>query len=173
VIGGLRSPLALLLGPATLALGLAVLVVSNQVVVIGPFDRAQIGWGVALPLILVSPAMSVLGGRLADSPRASAAVIGIDAVALALICGVAGFVYAVAYGCAPTADLVRPIGQGVVLAIVSGAGYVLSALIAASRPDRITVGAFAASVGMALAAGAALLVAFVFLFPVVTCLPPV
>jgi hypothetical protein len=51
-------------GPLLVVAAIGVWYVSDGLVVLGPFDRAQIGWAVVLPLLALAPGVSgVAEGR--------------------------------------------------------------------------------------------------------------
>jgi hypothetical protein len=54
--------------PVLLVLGLLSWYVSDRLVVIGPFDRAQIGWGLTVPLMALAPGAAAVAGTLTRRP---------------------------------------------------------------------------------------------------------
>jgi hypothetical protein len=79
--GDLR-PLAI--APFLIAASFAVVTISNALVVVGPFDRAQIGWGLGVPLFLLAPGAAALATRRAGG-RVAAWSIGAIGVALGVL----------------------------------------------------------------------------------------
>jgi len=62
-----HSLATLSVAPSLLVLALAIWFVSDRFVVIGPFDRATIGWAVVLPLLAIAPGAAALAGSSSTS----------------------------------------------------------------------------------------------------------
>jgi hypothetical protein len=119
---------------ATLALAYAAWAVSDRLLYLGPFDRAQVGWLVVIPLVTAAPLVAALVWRdLSDAQMliaGSAVAIAVGAVA-ALLFGFA--VAGSASGCQVGSRLSPfdiAFGSAVV-GLVAGAGYAGSGAIGA------------------------------------------
>ena len=98
-----RDLRAVAIAPFLIAASFAVLTISSALVVVGPFDRAQIGWGVGVPLFLLAPGAAALAARRAGG-RVAAWSIGAIAVALGVLTIAALVASMPRIGCAPTAN---------------------------------------------------------------------
>jgi hypothetical protein len=95
-----RGRLALAIAPALIAASAAVIVVSSSLVTIGPFDRAQIGWGVGVPLFLLAPGAAALASRHAGVSAARWSIAAI-AVVIGILTAAALAATMTMIGCAP------------------------------------------------------------------------
>jgi hypothetical protein len=146
--GDLR-PLAI--APFLIAASFAVLTISNSLVVIGPFDRAQIGWGVGVPLFLLAPGAAALAGRRVGG-RVAAWSIGAIAVALGCLTIVGLTATMSRIGCTPTADVLETLVRAVPVGIAAGLTFAGPAAAAWFVRGRGSV--IALAVGALLAFGA-------------------
>lgn len=137
---------------AVLALAYGAWAISDRLVVIGPFDRAQFGWLVVTPLLAAAP---VVAGFAWDGLDARRLVIAAVAVA-GLVGFAAGTLFAAALdgdsaGCQFGTRLSS--GEmalaGVLVGFVAGGGYAASGLIAAVliRDHHPWLGAVAGAIG--------------------------
>src|SRR2546426_504778 len=79
-----RSLAVLGVAPLLLLVGLAIWVVSDRLVLRGPFDRAQIEGVVALPLIALAPGAAALAGSGSTSPGLARLVVASTSIATGL-----------------------------------------------------------------------------------------
>ena len=105
-----RPHVGLWVGPLLVAVSLLVWLVADRLVVIGPFDRAQITGAIALPLFLLAPGTLGVAAAQADARRGRPALALVPA-ALGVL-AVAGLIATVAQvGCRPVAgpaDVLAP-----------------------------------------------------------------
>src|SRR4051794_17537138 len=85
-----QSRAAVLVGPLLVLAAIGVWYVSDRFIIIGPFDRAQIGWAVVFPLLALAPGIAGLAeGRdeLEESSRfvANLTTIGIGLGAMTTV----------------------------------------------------------------------------------------
>jgi hypothetical protein len=146
--GGLR-PLAI--APLLIVASFAVLAISNTLVVMGPFDRAQLGWGVGVPLFLLAPGAAALAGLQAGG-RAAAWSIGAIGAALGGLTIVAVVVFMPRIGCAPTADVLETLVHAIPVGIAAALTFAGPAAAAWFVKERGS--AIALAVGAVLAFGA-------------------
>jgi hypothetical protein len=119
---------------AFLALALVLWMVSDRLLYIGPFDRAQFGWLVVVPLLAAAPAAAGLAWRGLSNRRlmiAAAAVTGLVGVAAGTL--LAAAILGERTGCLYGSRLSgADIGfAAVVVGLVTGGGYATSGLAAA------------------------------------------
>lgn len=158
-----------LVGPALLVLGVALLFVSDAVLYIGPFDRAAFGWTFCVPLLAIAPAASGLAGRW-SSPTVTLAVAGAVAVGSGLFV-LARLVATVhRMGCEPVDDPVRVAGHVLPLAAVTTAAYGVAVGLAYTNRSRPIVAGVVGVAG-AIVGGTAMILTYAALFPGVTCVP--
>ena len=163
----------LLIGPILLVAAFVAWWVSDRLLTIGPFDRAQIGWGVVVPLAALAPGAAALVGRdpsLSQTSRRLAVLVSV-ALGVAVLVGLVATVTQV--GCQPVTSPLDILPLTIVPALVAGSSYWTAHAVA----DRIQRrgGALAA-----LVVSAALWVAFLFAtvlviflaFPVASCALP-
>lgn len=113
-------PLAI--APILIAASFAVLTVSSSLVVVGPFDRAQIGWGVGVPLFLLAPGAAALAARQAGV-RLAGWSIGAIGAALGGIT-IVGLVATMSQiGCGPTSNALEILVHAIPVGIAAGFGF--------------------------------------------------
>jgi hypothetical protein len=164
------------LGPLLFAAGLAVIAVSNALVTIGPFDRAQVGGAVGLPLLLLAPGVYALAFDHPDPVarrRAALLLAGLASVVAILMTGWLA-VTVTRLGCSTLASPLEALPSAVPMGIVAGLLVALPVIAAAreGRGGHGTRGVFVGGVAMLFGIGAALVLAAYWLFPVVSCASP-
>lgn len=163
----------LAVGPVVFLAGLAVIAVSDALVVVGPFDRAEIGWALGVPLLAVAPALAALAERTPQLVGFSRRMAAVTSIAIGLI-GLVAIATSVTFAnCRPVASPLEILPQAVVagaLAAATFAGaYWVSARLSARQP---VLAILAGATTWLLIAGAALLVVFVAFFPPLSCAAP-
>jgi hypothetical protein len=118
----------------TLALAYAAWFISDRLLYVGPFDRAQFGWLVVIPMVSAAPVLAAVIWRGLDDARTllAAAVVGlVIAATAATLFGVAIAQSATAcqYG-SRLSGLDMALGSALV-GLVTGAGYAGSGAIGA------------------------------------------
>jgi hypothetical protein len=147
--GGLR-PLAI--APLLIVASFAVLAISNTLVVMGPFDRAQIGWGVGVPLFLLAPGAAALTARRAGGQVAAWSIGAIGAALGGLTIVAVVVVSMPRIGCAPTADVLETLVHAIPVGIAAALTFAGPAAAAWFVKERGS--AIALAVGAVLAFGA-------------------
>jgi hypothetical protein len=150
-------------------LAIALLKISNELLYIGPLDRAAFGWSVPIPLLLLAPAVAGLAARR-TGPRAAVAAIAVVAVAIGLALTAALVASVDHIGCEPVDDKLRILAHVAPIGIVAGAGFAIAGLVALNLRAKPVV-AVAAAIVAAIAGGVLTLLAFALAFPGVTCVP--
>jgi hypothetical protein len=149
------------------ALALVLLKVSNELVIIGPFDRAQFGWLVPVPMLLIAPAIVGLAARSAgrQAARRSAAAMGLILFIAAYVAFVTG---GSGIGCDPHPAVWRVVLISIPVPLVLGVGWSVAGWLSIDRSDRPGA-AVAAGIAGAVATSVAFLVTFGALFPGLSC----
>jgi hypothetical protein len=114
-----RDLRAVAIAPLLIAASFAVVTISSALVVVGPFDRAQIGWGVGVPLFLLAPGAAALAARRAGG-QVAAWSIGAIGVVLGGLTIVAALVSMPRIGCAPATDVLETVVHAIPVAIAAG-----------------------------------------------------
>jgi hypothetical protein len=168
-IAGVGSVWPLAIAPSLVVAAIGLLKLSNELVSIGPLDRAQFGWSIPIPMLLLAPAVGGLVARWTGERPAALALI---ATALGLGVFVQASLASTVdrIGCAPHSEPAAVFAYVVPIAVVSTIGYALAGLVALWNRSRLVV-AVVLGVGAATLAGTAVLLTFAALFPGVTCTP--
>jgi hypothetical protein len=152
----------LAIGPALVVVGLTLLKVSDELVFIGPFDRAQFGWAVPIPLLMLAPAAIGLAARTSgvEAARAAATVTGL-------------ILSMKQVGCDQYPDTLTILFASVPVPLVLGLGWAAAGRFAIRFADRPIL-AVVAGVGGAILAGIAMILAWAAFFPGLSCayVPP-
>ncbi len=164
----------LLVGPILLLASFLAWWISDRLLYIGPFDRAQIGWAVVVPLAALSPGAAALAERHASIARMSRRIAAIVAVGLgtALIFGLAATVTQV--GCQPVTNPLQVVPNTIPSAVLAGASYWVGYSVPARRVrqgHRFMALLIGAVIWLAIAA-AAVMVLLVVSFPPLSCAGP-
>lgn len=164
---------ALGIAPSLLLLGLAVWFVSDRLVIIGPFDRAQIGWAVVVPLLAIAPGAAALAGPRSASPGLARLVVaGVSIVTgLFVVVGLAATITSL--DCRPVISPLEVVPRTLPTAFVLGVGFALSAAAAwgPALQGRTLVALLVGAVAWIVAAALGLF-AFVVSFPPLSCAAP-
>ena len=158
-----------LIAPLLVVGGIVLLWISNELVVIGPFDRATFGWAVPIPMILVAPAVAGLAARLTGDATARTVLVGL-AVGLGAFIDLWLTIVVDRIGCNPVSDKAGVLAYVAPIGIVAGLGFFLAGRVARRRRER-PVAAFFVATAVAIAAGVATLMTFAAEFQGVTCVP--
>ena len=145
-----RDLRAVAIAPFLIAASFAVVTISSALVVVGPFDRAQIGWAVGVPLFLLAPGAAALAARRAGG-RVAAWSIGAIAVALGVLTIAALVASMPRIGCAPTANSLEALFHAMPVGIAAGFTFAGPAAAAWFVKERGSV--IALAVGAVLAFG--------------------
>jgi hypothetical protein len=124
-----RSTVLLFAAPMLLVAAFVVWLISDELLWIGPFDRAQIGWGVVVPLFVLAPGAAALAGRRAGGRTAAGHVIAI-ATTLAALTVIGLVATATRIGCAPVAGPLDVLPSALPVGIAAGLGFAVPAAAA-------------------------------------------
>jgi hypothetical protein len=153
-----------------LLLALAIWFISDRLVTIGPFDRAQIEGVVVLPLIALAPGAAALAGSGSTSPALARLVVAVTSIATGLFV-VVGLAASITFlDCRPATSPLEVVPRTLPTAFALGVGFAISAT-AAWRPALHAGRLAAVLVGAAVwvvAAGIGLFALFVS-FPPLSC----
>lgn len=157
----------LLIGPGLVVLALALLKLSDVLLFVGPFDRAQFGWTVPIPMLLLAPGAIGVAARW-SGPAAARRIAVLTGVVLGVAVGVAWFASLTQVGCDPHADTVTRLLASLPIPLVLGIGWAAAGWTAIAFSSRPVVAVLVGAAG-ALLAGAAMIAAWALLFPGVSC----
>ena len=162
-----RPAWPVVVAPLIVVAAIARLWISNELITIGPFDRASFGWAIPVPMLLIAPAVAGLVGRRVDDRTVLVAVI-VTAVVLGLF--VTGFLVAVTdrIGCDTSVDKVAILGRVAPVGLAAGVGYALAAGIAGRLRDR-PVAALLTAISVAAASWFVALTLFALAFQAASC----
>ena len=161
-------------GPVLLAAAFLVWYVSDRLVVIGPFDRAQIGWAVVMPLAALAPGVAALPERDTRLIRASRVVSAGVSVGLGGFVLVGLAVTVTFANCRPVTSPWDVLPNAIPTALMASASYWFAYVSAANRIHQGTA-LLALLVGAAVwltLAAITILVLFAVSFPPISCAPP-
>ena len=161
-------------GPLLLFAAFLVWYVSDRLVVIGPFDRAQIGWAVVAPLAALAPGVAALAERDGRLIRASRQVAASVSVGLGVFVLGALAVTVTFANCRPVTSPMDVLPNAIPTALVAGASYWLAYLSAAGRvrQDKVPLSVLVGAIVWLALAGLTVLVLFGVSFPPISCAPP-
>src|SRR3954469_11755380 len=138
-----RPAWPILVAPVLVVVAIALLRISDQLLVIGPFDRATFAWAFPVPMLLVAPAVAGLLGIRTDRRRGWIAVV-------AESLGVGVFITAVLVvtidriGCAVATPKIEVLGGAAPVGLLAGVGFALGAVVANRLRHRPVVAAMTA-----------------------------
>jgi hypothetical protein len=120
---GQRDLRVLAIAPLLVAASIIGVAVSNALVTVGPFDRAQIGWGVGVPLFLLAPGAAAHAGRYAGG-REAAWAVGLISVILGVLPIVGLMTIATpSIGCAPASGPLEVLVHAIPVGISTGLAF--------------------------------------------------
>jgi hypothetical protein len=128
--GTSRSLAALGVAPLLLLLALAIWFVSDRLVTIGPFDRAQIEGLVVLPLLAIAPGAAALAGSGSSSPGLARVVVGCVSAAIALFVAIGLAATITFVDCRPATGPLQVVPRTLPTALALGVGFAVSAAAA-------------------------------------------
>ncbi len=164
-----RSTVPLLVAPLLVVAAIALLKISNELLSIGPFDRAQFGWLIPIPMLLLAPAVAGLAARATGERRAMAALIALSAA-------LGGFVTVLIasstrqIGCTPIEGAWGALVPAAFIGFTGGLGFAAAGIVALRLRERPLV-ALLGSAATAVIAGALTLIVFGAVFAAGTCVP--
>jgi hypothetical protein len=173
VARGRHSLAELAIAPALLVLGWVIWLVSDRLVIIGPFDRAQVEGVVVVPLLALAPGAAALAGRRTGRPRLAGLVVAGVSIGVAVFVLIELATSITFLECRPVTSPVDVVPRVLAIAIVSGFGFAIPAAAAwgpAQAGRTLLALAVGAIVWMALSILA--IGVFVVSFPALSCVPP-
>lgn len=163
-----RPHVGLWVGPLLVAVSLLVWLVADRLVVIGPFDRAQITGAIALPLFLLAPGTLGVAAAQADARRGRLALALVPA-ALGVL-AVAGLMATVAQvGCRPVAGPADVLAPALPVGLAVALAFGLPALAARRLAGRGSLVAVASAAALALVGAVVVVGVALAAFPVLSC----
>ena len=157
----------LLIGPGLVVLGLALLKLSDVSLAIGPLDRAQFGWLVPIPMLLLAPGTIGVAARRSGTPVARRVALLTGAI-LGVAVFVAWFLGLVQVGCDRHPDLATRLLASLPIPLVLGVGWAGASWVSIRFADRPILALIAGATG-AIVAGVAMLLTWAALFPGLSC----
>jgi len=125
-----RSLAALGVAPLLLVFAVAIWFVSDRLVVIGPFDRATIGWAVVLPLLAIAPGAAAVAGSSSTNQGLARLVVAGTSIVTGLFV-VFGLTAAVTFvDCRPVPSPLDVVPRTLPTAFIFGIGFAISAAAA-------------------------------------------
>lgn len=146
-----------------MVLGLALLRLSDVL----PFDRAQFGWAVPVPMVLFAPGAIGVAARW-SGPGPARRVALATGVILGASVGVAWFLSTSQVGCDPHPDFATKLLASLPIPLVLGVGWTIASWIAIPFARRPVLALLVGAIG-AIAAGVAMLATWTVLFPGLSC----
>jgi hypothetical protein len=151
-MAGVRGLVA---APVLLVGALVAFMVSNQLITIGPFNRAQIGWFVVVPLYLTSPGALSLAWRSPETRRWGIVLTAVLSAAIGVALAASIATMSTQIGCRPIAGPADALPVALAVGIVGALGYAVPVLVASipARQGRwrraLVTGAGSAFIGIA------------------------
>lgn len=157
----------LAIAPILIVAAIAVWAISDRMLSIGPFDRAQIGWAVVVPLFLLAPAAAGLAARWTSTRSAMLVATGIAMALGGLIVLTLSLTWT-RIGCQPVGQAEAAL-QAIPTGLAAGLGFLAAAGAAVSRLGDGPRMAIVAGVVVGIFAGLATLGAFAATYQVASC----
>jgi hypothetical protein len=165
---GNRPHMGLSVGPLLVAVSLLVWLVADRLVIIGPFDRAQITGIIALPLFLLAPGTLGVAAAQADARRGRLA-LALVPVALGVLAVVGLMATVTQVGCRPVAGPADVLAPALPVGLAVALAFGLPALTARQLADRGSLVAIAGAAVLAVVGAVVVLGVALVAFPVLSC----
>ena len=125
-----QSLATLIVAPSLLLLAVAIWFASDRLIVIGPFDRATIGWAVVLPLLAIAPGAAALAWSSSTNQGLARLVVAGTSIVTGLFV-VFGLTATVTFvDCRPATGPLEVVPRTLPTAFVFGIGFAISAAAA-------------------------------------------
>jgi hypothetical protein len=169
---GDRGPavLALAAAPVLIVASIAVWWISDRLLYIGPFDRAQVGWVVVVPLFLLAPAAAALAARSAGR-RTAAAVAAVVATVIGGLVVASLSATVTQIGCTPVSQG-EAARHAIPTGLAAGLGFLAAVAAGMKMLQRGAMATVAAAVGVSILGQAVTLLVFGLSYPGVSCAAP-
>ena len=156
------------MGPVLLIVALVVWFVADRLVIVGPFDRAQISGFIAMPLLLLAPGALGVAAAQADARRGRLALTLVP-VALGVLTVVGLMAAVVQINCRPVASPAEVLGPALTVGLAAALAFGLPALAAKRLAGRGILVAVGSAAALAVLGGVAVLSVLLMAFPVLSC----
>jgi hypothetical protein len=169
-----QSRAAVFAGPLLVLAAIGVWYVSDRLIFVGPFDRAQIGWAVVVPLFALAPGIAGLAERRDELEESSRLAANLTVVGLGLGATMAVLATETIASCRPVASPLDILLQALVTGLLAAAAFAVPYRVAAYLSTRVRPWqAVVPAAGLCLLiAGIMLFVFSMFLFPTLSCARP-
>jgi hypothetical protein len=169
-----RSRAAVVAGPLLVLAAIGIWYVSDRLVLIGPFDRAQVGWLVVVPLLALAPGIAGLAGRRDELEESSRLVANLTALGIGLGAMTSVLATVTFVGCRPVGSPLDILPQALVIGVLAAAAFAAPYRVAAHLSSRVRPWqAVVPAAGLwLLMAGILLFVSSIVLFPALSCAKP-
>ena len=157
------------IAPLLVVAGIALIQISNELLYIGPLDRAAFGWSVPIPMILLAPATAGVVARWTGEGIARAALVA-TAIGLGVFLVATMTASIDRIGCDIVTSKVQVLLQVAPIGLLTSGAFVVAGEFAVRTNNRPVI-ALIGSPALAVIGGAATLLLFAAQFPGVTCVP--
>ena len=168
--GARRAGIELLAAPLLFVASITVWAVSDRLVYVGPFDRAQVGWAVAVPLFLLAPVAAGLAARSVGTRLAMAVAATIAAAIAALV--ILGLSATAQIGCEQVTRA-EAAARALPVAMTAAGGFLAAVGTTIAARPRGTAVAVTAGILAGIAGGVTTLLVFALAYPGVSCAPAI
>ena len=168
------SRVALVAGSALAAMGLIAWYVTSQLVIIGPYDRAEATWVVVVPLLALAPGVAGLAERTENLRQAARYIAAATALGLGLGATFV-IVSSVSFAnCRPVTSALDVLPQGLVGGLAVALTYFVPYRLAGTlaRKNRPVAAALCGAALWVALAGLTLLIVYGVLFQPLACATP-
>ena len=170
-----QSRAAVFAGPLLVLAAIGVWYVSDRLIFVGPFDRAQIGWAVVVPLLALAPGVAGLAEGQEEFEESSRLVANLTTVGIGMAATTTVLATVTFANCRPVTNPLDILPQALVTGLLAAAAFAVPYRVAAylSRRVRPWQAVVPAAGLWLLMAGLLVFVNFLFLFPALSCAKPV
>jgi hypothetical protein len=166
-----QSRVAVIAGPLLVLAAIGVWYVSDRLIFVGPFDRAQIGWAVVMPLLALAPGVAGLDEGRDEVEDSSRLVANLTCVGIGLGVTITLLATVTFASCRPVTNPLDILPQALVTGLLSAATFALPYRVSAylSRQVRPWQAVIPAAALWVLLAALLIFVFSLFLFPALSC----
>ena len=164
-----KSPhVGLWLGPLLLTVSLVVWFVADRLVIVGPFDRAQISGFIAMPLLLLAPGALGVAAAEAGARTGRLALVLVPAgVGVLTVVGLMATVAQI--DCRPVGSPAEVLGPAIAVGLAAALAFGLPTLAARRLADRGIFVAVVSAAALELVGAVAVVGVLLVAFPVLSC----
>jgi hypothetical protein len=166
-----QSRAAAFAGPLLVLAAIGVWHVSDRLIFVGPFDRAQVGWAVVMPLLALAPGVAGLAEGREELEESSRLVANLTTLGLGLGATITVLATVTFASCRPVTNALEILPQALVTGLLAAATFALPYRISAylSRQVRPWQAVVSAAALWVLLAALLIFVFSLFLFPALSC----